>query len=388
MNNTLPYGNIDKQLNIGSDKSKDCIEISDKMSLHPHDIFDRIFKRIITLSSTTIVRFINGIFGTDYSLDSTITYNWTENVDDKLKKTIADTIITINGTDSYHLEAQMYKDDESILLRVFDYGYNHSKRHPEDIFDENGVRCGVKLLFPKQVVIYLDAAEYIPDEYQITLVVNEEKEFSFEITTIKFQNESMQEIISKHMIILLPFKLLKVRDKFRRAYEATIKEEQGSGLDCNPDNNCDNGSSTNSDNCSYNYSDYNSPGKSLQEAIQELRDIYQRDIIKTIEDSYKSSDITRNDMNLLLQLTTKLFDYLYSKYSSIEEVDTMLHDESLDLDVDRYIDTIEDLKTELNETNKTLDETNKALDESNKANVELMEEILRLKKELEQIKNS
>ena len=81
MNDTLPHGNENLQLNINTKR--------------PHDIFDRIFKRIITLSSATIVRFINGIFNADYPIDSTITYNWTENVDDKLKKTIADTIISI-----------------------------------------------------------------------------------------------------------------------------------------------------------------------------------------------------------------------------------------------------------------------------------------------------
>ncbi len=176
MNDTLPHGNVNLQLNIRSDEknneksdikqleeTKTKESISNINSKRPHDIFDRIFKRIITLSSATIVRFINGIFDADYPIDSTVTYNWTENVDDKLKKTIADTIITINGTDSFHLEAQMYKDDESILLRVFDYGYNHSKRHPEDIFDESGVRCGVKLKFPEQIVIYLDSSENIPD---------------------------------------------------------------------------------------------------------------------------------------------------------------------------------------------------------------------------------
>jgi hypothetical protein len=90
------------------------------VTLDTHDIFDRIFKRIITLSSPTIVRFINGIFSTDYSLESRVTYNWTEHVDDELKKTISDTIVTINDSDSYHIEAQMYKDDNSILLRMFD----------------------------------------------------------------------------------------------------------------------------------------------------------------------------------------------------------------------------------------------------------------------------
>ena len=225
------------------------------MGNNSHDIFDKIFKRIITLSSPTVINFINGIFEVDYPLDSELTYNWTESVDDKLKKTIADTIITINRTDSFHIEAQMYKDDNSIMLRMFDYGFNHSKKRPEDIYDDDGIRCGVRLIFPKQIVIYLDSSKHIPDSYIITLVVEGGKEFSYSVPTIKFQDEDMSEVIRKHMIILLPFKLLKIRERFKKEYDSYTK----------------NGNSV-----------------KLQNVVQELRDIYERDIIKTIEESFKN----------------------------------------------------------------------------------------------------
>lgn len=100
-----------------------------------YKIYDKIFKKILTLSSTAIVNLINGLFDTHYSPDSSITYNWTEFEDDTLRRILADTIITINGRDSYHLEAQMTKD-ESIIFRVFDYGYAHfsTKSQPLNIW--------------------------------------------------------------------------------------------------------------------------------------------------------------------------------------------------------------------------------------------------------------
>ena len=52
-------------------------------------------------------------------------------------------------------------------------------------------------------------------------------------------------------------------------------------------------------------------------------------------------------MEVLIKLTIRLFDYLYSKYSSLEEVDNMLYDQSLDLDIDRYMDRIEELEEEV-----------------------------------------
>lgn len=290
-----------------------------------HDIFDKIFKRILTLSKPAIIRFINGIFETDYPTDSEIDYNWTENVNDNLKKTIADTIITINHSDSFHLEAQMYKDDGSILLRVFDYGYNHSKRKPQDLYDENNIRNGVRLLFPKQVVIYLDSFANIPDEYMINLVVDENKEITFNIPVLKFQEESIQEIIEKNMIILLPFKLLKVRSRFERAYK---KAQTSTDIKAK---------------------------ERLKRVIQELRDIYERDIISNIEASFKRDIISSDDMIILIRLTIRLLNHLYAKYSSEEEINDMLHDESLDLDVDKYLDEIDSLKTEIAEKDKEIE---------------------------------
>jgi len=48
-------------------------------------IFDKVFKKILTLSTKAVINLINGLFGTDYPEDSTITYNWTEFMDTELR---------------------------------------------------------------------------------------------------------------------------------------------------------------------------------------------------------------------------------------------------------------------------------------------------------------
>ena len=73
-------------------------------------IYDKIFKKVLTLSPRAVISAINGLFQTDYPLDSEISYNWTEFEDDKLRRTLADTIVTINHTSAYHIEATMYED--------------------------------------------------------------------------------------------------------------------------------------------------------------------------------------------------------------------------------------------------------------------------------------
>ena len=90
-----------------------------------YQIYDKIFKRVLTLSAKAVVNLINGLFNTDYLENSTVDYQWTEFENNKLKKTLADTIVVVNKKYSYHMEAQMTEDEE-IVFRVFDYSYAHA----------------------------------------------------------------------------------------------------------------------------------------------------------------------------------------------------------------------------------------------------------------------
>ena len=341
-NSNMKISNI-KMTNMEmTNNSNNDTKIDNPENKNIHDIYDRIFKRIITLSSPTIIRFINGIFQTDYDLSSTIDYNWTENVDNNLRKTIADTILTINKTDSYHMEAQMYKDDDSIIFRVFDYGYRHALRKAENIFNSEGIICGMKLKFPRQIVIYLEASSGIPDEYGITLVFENGKEFTINVPTLKYQDKELKEIIENNLIILLPFKLLKIRNSFEKAYK------------------------------SQNYN-------KLEQEISRLRETYEHDIISTIEDSYKQGVISREDMNVLIYLSRKLFEHLYSKYTNVKEVDNMLHDESLDLEIDRVYDQLELLNEKLAEQNNMLVAKDNVISEKDHHIAELEAQLAELK---------
>ncbi|MDR1649111.1 MAG: hypothetical protein LBR71_02525, partial [Synergistaceae bacterium] len=93
-------------------------------------IFDLILKRLLKLSGPAVVQFINGLFGTNHPLDSTVEYPNTENVSKKLRRIMSDMIVIINGAYTYHLEAEI-KDDENIVVRVFEYGFAEGLRTKE-----------------------------------------------------------------------------------------------------------------------------------------------------------------------------------------------------------------------------------------------------------------
>ena len=185
-----------------------------------YQIFDKVFKKVITLSTKAVVNLINGLFKMDYPLDSTIAYNWTEFEDDRLRRILADTILTINGTHSYHLEAQMEKDN-SIVFRVFDYGFHHASR--TRVMDaEQGKYV---LRFPEPVVIYLYYEGNVPDYYILTLEKNDGTLMcEYKVPVLKLPEISVEELNDRKMAVLLPFQVLKCRKLIKKGRITDVSE--------------------------------------------------------------------------------------------------------------------------------------------------------------------
>ncbi|MCM1027497.1 MAG: hypothetical protein NC432_13775 [Roseburia sp.] len=176
-----------------------------------YHLYDKLFKKTLTLSPVAVINLINGLFGTDYPTDSDITYHWTEFEDEELRRILADTILTVGGgrnPHSYHIEAQMTRDDE-IILRVFEYGFGHARRYADQ---EDGVYT---LDFPEPLVIYLCPGNSLPDEYTLRLNFGEQGTFLYRVPAIRFQSLSTEEINDRKLAALLPFRLLKLREHIR-----------------------------------------------------------------------------------------------------------------------------------------------------------------------------
>lgn len=250
-----------------------------------YHIYDKIFKKVLTLSSRAVVNLVNGLFDTKYAPDSTIDYNWTEFVDDKLKRILADTILTINGTDSYHLEAQMTRDD-TILVRVFEYGAAHALR--------NGIQgedcCEIN--FPEPKVIYLCPQENLPQEYMLKIHFGAQGSFEYRVGVVSLNHISTEELNHRKMVILIPFKLLKLRKELQKSRD--------------------------------------------KNNLTALKKLIQNDIIGSIEENLDLGNITLDDARKLKRYTHFLYQQIYSHYEEMEELNEVT-DESLMLDID-YIE--------------------------------------------------
>lgn len=256
---------------------------------HIHHIYDKVFKKILTMSAGSVIRLINGLFGTDYPVDSEVTYNWTEFHDGRLRHTLADTILTINGTDSYHLEAQM-SADQDIIFRVFEYGFGHANRTRAAADDISYLR------FPEPRIIYLYYQKKVPDSYILKLDFGSQGTFDYKVPAMKFLEISAEELNRRNMVILIPFFLLKLRKSIEKSRT--------------PEN------------------------------VEALKSLVMNDIIGSINRNLEAGNITFDDADKLRQLTHMLYRHLYSHYEEMEAVNDMT-DESLILDVDIYMEKLE-----------------------------------------------
>ena len=279
-----------------------------------HQIYDKAFKRILTLSEKTVINLINGLFDTEYPTDSKITYNWTEHEDKELKRTLADSILTINGRDSYHIEAQMTEDEE-IVFRFIEYGFGHAYKN------RTFVKGGERMVFPRPCILYLDEGkkDTIPDEYALTLLFEDQGEFTYKVPLVKLQKISVEELNEKKLIALLPFQLLKLRKKIENLR--------------------------------------------TKENLEELQNFVINDIMKSIQRNGDVGNISRSDALDLIDLTKKLYMKIYSKYKELEEFTVRLYDQSMELASDKYEKTVEELEEELELTRDKYEKTVKELEQ-------------------------
>ncbi len=124
-----------------------------------------------------------------------------------MKRTLADTILTINDQYTYHIEAQAYKD-EAIEFRVFDYSYKHAliTRNYKNV-----------LRFPEPKIVYLYSGRNLPDEEIITLDFGTQGTFDYHVPVYKLMERSPQELDEQNMIILIPFMILRSRKQLEKS---------------------------------------------------------------------------------------------------------------------------------------------------------------------------
>lgn len=211
--------------------------------------------------------------------------------------------------------------EETIILRVFDYGYAHAIRNATE---ERG-RC--RLTFPEPKVIYLYSTGKVPDEYELEIDFGEQGSFLYKAGVCKFQEISTEEINRRKMVILISFTLLRVRE--------LLKKERS------------------------------------RENLELLKTLIQDDIIGSISKNLELGNTTMWDARKLKRYTHKLYEHMYSHFKEMEVLNEMT-DESLMLDVDILEMKFEMLERQIDEKERELGEKERELDENKQQHAEEM----------------
>jgi hypothetical protein len=174
----------------------------------PHDLYDLAFKRLMHLSSTAVVSFINGIFDAKHPVTSTVVYASTEDVGDKLQKTHKDMVIVINN-DRYILEMQRH-DDKMMAHRIFIYSYNDA------LMTKSADKHGIMALdFPHAVVIYLENTGRTNETLRLRFP--DQTEQTFTVPIFNLLDHTIAELERHNLQLLLPFYVLKLHDRVKEA---------------------------------------------------------------------------------------------------------------------------------------------------------------------------
>ncbi|GHV91139.1 hypothetical protein AGMMS50268_16420 [Spirochaetia bacterium] len=181
------------------------------------NIFDRLFKQLMHLSRKAVIRFINGLFGVNHPLNSSVSYPNTEYVTPDLRRFISDITILIGGC-KYQIEAQI-NNDLNMAIRVFRYGFEESLRSKTEKDGE------ITLSFPQVRVIYWETTRKTQDVLTLNLKFPDGKIHKYQVKTFKFLDYSIAELEQRKMSILLPFYVLKLRKQVKAAKTGKRRQE-------------------------------------------------------------------------------------------------------------------------------------------------------------------
>jgi hypothetical protein len=244
----------------------------------PRDIFDRAFKRLMHLSNSAVINFINGSFDTNYPLDSTVEHPSTESVTDELKRRICDIIIVIQN-DAYLIEAQI-DDDGNMALRIFNYGYQYALM--TKTIDNDGA---IVLELPRPQVMYWEATKKTPDSETVRIKLPDGAHLDYNVTSFKPLEHSIAEIGARKMSILLPFFMIKPRKQVLTAKSS----------------------------------------KERKQIAEDLKSLV-RDLEYMTEQSVLNGNMTKADKSIVINIMKRLYDHLYKKYDDFTEVQIMVDD--------------------------------------------------------------
>lgn len=203
--------------------------IMDKSNASPSSIGHKLWNKIAKTQSlkmaSQFIPVINEVFGTHYPMDTPVRalpsrYPVPKSRSAKKYPYIEpDLNLLIDGREHYHFEVQM-SNDKMIGIRITEYGFHHGLMHGTQL-----VRPGIgRILFPHSAVLYLGEHATYPADLETTLVLPDRTQLRHTARGVRVQDYSLEEIHRKHLLIFLPFSLIRLRPKLKNLTKEELTE--------------------------------------------------------------------------------------------------------------------------------------------------------------------
>ena len=200
----------------------------DPTTLDGSKLWDEILKAIVSAMPSQLFPLFKEVYGREYPKDTSIivlgseTSSFQESSAESPGSTLMDIALLVAGTDYYHLECQM-KNDKEMVIRMFAYdvrfAITHSKTVDEDIEE-------ILLYFPRSVVIYPEKNDAVPDHLQCRIIFQDNSEHIYKIPTVKIQAYSLKEIKEKHLTLLIPYAILRLRPRLEASRKLPMTQKE------------------------------------------------------------------------------------------------------------------------------------------------------------------
>ena len=176
-------------------------------------LWDEIMKALVYTMPEQLFPLIEEVYGITYPKGTSVQFLSTEqpvfpnNTEEAVTSQFMDLSVLIAGTDYYHIECQM-KNDHQMVIRMLSYDLHFAMQHCETEQDAAGEMI---LHFPRSVVLYPEKNGKIPDRLRCRIIFQDDSEHTYQVPTVKMQDYSMEEIQRKHLILFIPYVLLRLR---------------------------------------------------------------------------------------------------------------------------------------------------------------------------------
>jgi hypothetical protein len=163
------------------------------------------------------IRFVNKLYGTNFSLDSKVirldgeTHNQGEERRTDFMMQIEERV--------FHIEVESDDDDGDMVFRMFEYGYRSA-------FDrrDKSEKGSLTLRFPDPLLIYLRSSDKTPENFTVNLEFSNNKTFSYEIPIKRLADYTPETLFEGNLYAFALFYPMKYEALLRKKH--TIEEER------------------------------------------------------------------------------------------------------------------------------------------------------------------